>query len=264
MTTCEETMTNDEFLQTAIEAARAAGQIIREQLYQTHQVRHKGPHDLVTEVDMMAETTIVRILSTRFPDHDILTEETVAPPRRSRYCWVIDPLDGTTNYAHGYPVFATSIALTLDDEPITAVVYDPLNERLFHARRGDGAYLNGERIQVSAVDTLDDALIGLDWSKDLDTQAAVIAAVGRLIRHVDTMRVAGSAALAPCYVAAGWCEGYFYPKLKPWDAAAAMLVASEAGGRVTTLDGRRWRLNDPDCLVSNGLIHEPLRKFIRP
>jgi myo-inositol-1(or 4)-monophosphatase len=259
----EETMPNDEFLQTAIEAAHAAGQIIREQLYQAHQVQHKGPRDLVTEVDMTAETAIVRILSACFPDHDILTEETAAPPRHSRYCWVIDPLDGTTNYTHGYPIFSTSVALTLDDEPIVGVVYDPLHERLFHAQRGDGAYLNGERLHVSAVDQLSEALIGLDWSSDLKTRATVIAAIGRLAGRIATMRVAGSAALAPCYVAAGWCEGYFHLGLKPWDAAAAVLIASEAGGRATNLEGRGWRLDDPDCLVSNGLIHEPLRKLIR-
>ncbi|MCD6553672.1 MAG: inositol monophosphatase [Anaerolineae bacterium] len=256
-------MPDDEFLQTAIEAARAAGQIIREQLHQAHRVRHKGPRDLVTEVDVMAESSIVRILSTRFPEHDVLTEETAAPPRRSRYRWVIDPLDGTTNYAHGYPIFSTSIALTLDDESIVGVVYDPLHERLFHAQRGDGAYLNGERLHVSAVDQLGEALIGLDWSSDLETRATVVAAIGRLAGHVATMRVAGSAALVPCYVAAGWCEGYFHLGLKPWDAAAAVLIVSEAGGRATSLDGRRWRLDDPDCLVSNGLIHEPLRELIR-
>ena len=256
-------MPDDEFLQTAIEAARAAGQIIREQLHQAHQVRHKGPRDLVTEVDMMAEAAIVRILSARFPDHDILTEETAAPPRRSRYCWVIDPLDGTTNYAHGYPVFSTSVALTLDDEPIAGVVYDPLHEWLFHTQRGEGAYLNGERLHVSAVDQLGEALIGLDWSSDLKMRATVIAIIGRLAGHIATMRVAGSAALAPCYVAAGWCEGYFHLGLKPWDAAAAALIVREAGGRVTALDGHPWRLNDPGCLVSNGLIHEQLRKFIR-
>jgi myo-inositol-1(or 4)-monophosphatase len=255
-------MTNDEFLQTAIEAARTAGQIMDEQLHQAHQVRNKGPRDLVTEVDVMSEAAIVRILSTSFPDHDILTEETAAPPRRSRYRWVIDPLDGTTNYAHGYPVFSTSIALTLDDEPIVGVVYEPLRDWLFHARRGDGAYLNDERLHVSAVDQLGQALITLDWSNNLGTQATVIAAVGRLTGHVTTMRVAGSAALAPCYVAAGWCEGYFHLELKPWDAAAAVLIVREAGGRATTLDGRPWRLDDPACLVSNGLIHEPLRKLI--
>ncbi len=256
-------MTNDEFLQTAIEAARAAGQIMREQLHQVHQVRHKGPRDLVTEVDVAVESSIVHILNARFPAHDVLTEETKAPPRRSHYCWVIDPLDGTTNYAHGYPTFSTSIALTLDDEPIVGVVYDPLHDWLFRAQRGDGAYLNGERLHVSAVDRLSEALIGLDWSVDLQTRARVIAAVGRLTDHVATMRVAGSAALSPCYLAAGWCDGYFHLGLKPWDAAAAVLIAREAGGQATALDGRPWRLDDPDCVVSNGLLHEPLRKLIQ-
>ncbi|MBC7251903.1 MAG: inositol monophosphatase [Anaerolineae bacterium] len=256
-------MTYDKFLQTAIEAARAAGQIMREQMHQTYRVQHKGPRDLLTEVDMMTEEAIVRILSARFPDHDILTEETEAPPRRSRYCWIIDPLDGTNNYAHGYPVFSTSIALTLDDESLVGVVYEPLRDWLFHARRGGGAYLNGEPLQVSAVGQLTEALITLDWSCDLQTRARVVAAIGRLADHVGTMRVAGSAALAPCYVAAGWCEGYFHLSLKPWDAAAAVLIAREAGATATTLEGRLWQLDDPDCLVSNGLLHEPLRGLIR-
>ncbi|MDY7039378.1 MAG: inositol monophosphatase family protein [Chloroflexota bacterium] len=257
-------MTDDELLQTAIEAARTAGQIMREQLHRAHRVRNKGPRDLVTEVDVMAEDAIVYLLNARFPDHDILTEETEAPPRRSRYRWVIDPLDGTNNYAHGYPIFSTSIALTLDEEPIVGVVYEPLRDWLFHAHRGGGAYLNGELLHISAVGQLSEALMTLDWSIELETRARVVAAIGRLANHVGTMRVAGSAALAPCYVAAGWCEGYFHLGLKPWDAAAAVLIAGEAGGRVTSLAGSRWRLEDPDCLVSNGLLHEPLRKIIRP
>ncbi|MDH7475560.1 MAG: inositol monophosphatase family protein [Anaerolineae bacterium] len=256
-------MINDEFLQTAIEAARVAGQIMCEQLHQAHQVRHKGPRDLVTEVDLMTEASIVHILHARFPDHDILTEEAETPPRRSRYCWVIDPLDGTNNYAHGYPIFSTSVALTLDDEPLVGVVYEPLRDWLFHAQRGDGAYLNGERLHVSTVEQLGQALITLDWSTELETRTRVIAAVERLAGSVTTMRVAGSAALAPCYLAAGWCDGYFHLGLKPWDAAAAVLIAREAGGQATTLEGRPWRLEDPACVVSNGLIHEPLRALIQ-
>jgi len=249
----------DAFLQFAIQVARDAGQVIREGAQRAIDVRSKGLRNLLTNVDLEAEQTIVREIRSQYPDHDVLTEETPPGARTVPYCWIIDPLDGTGNFTRRYPCFSTSIALTLDDEPVVGVVYDPTRDHLFAATLGGGATLNDQPLRVSQIDTLLDALIGMDWARDPETRQEIVRIIARLTPRCGSLRMCGSAALGICYVGAGWWDAYWHLSLQPWDAAAGALIVREAGGRVTDAAGRRWRPSTGPCLVSNGRLHPQLR-----
>ncbi len=246
----------------AIDAARAAGAVIRRAVGRTIHVQSKGLRDVLTAVDLAAEHTIVQAIRTRYPEYDILTEETHAGERRSRYRWVIDPLDGTGNFVRGYPCFSTSIALTVDDQPIVGAVYDPVNDHLFAARLGGGATLNGRPLQVSPVGAMLDTMIGLDWARDPPTRQRALDAMERLVPACGTVRVCGSAALGICYVGAGWWDAYWHLSLQPWDAAAGTLIVREAGGLATDLAGQPWRLQTGPLLASNGRLHGALLAYL--
>jgi myo-inositol-1(or 4)-monophosphatase len=168
---------------------------------------------------------------------------------------VIDPLDGTGNFTHRYPCFCTSVALTLDGEPIVGVVYDPVREHLFGATLGGGATLNGEPLRVSQTERLIEAFVGMDWMRDAASREQNAQIIARLMPHCSGMRVCGSAVLGICYVAAGWWDAYWHLGPQPWDTAAGTLIVREAGGQVTDLAGGRWRLGTEPYLASNGRLH---------
>jgi myo-inositol-1(or 4)-monophosphatase len=247
-----------EYLDFAAQVAREAGRVIREGAQRPVDVYSKGLRDLLTDVDLAAERTIVDAIHAEYPDHDVLTEESAPDVRASRYQWVIDPLDGTGNFSRGYPCFSTSIALTLDDESIAGVVYDPLRDHLFAAARGGGATLNGQPIHVSAVERMLDTLVGMDWTRDEEKRARIVRILAALMPRCGTLRVCGSAALGVCYVGAGWWDAYWHLGLCSWDAAAGALIVREAGGRVTDLTGERWMPRAGPCVASNGHLHEDL------
>jgi myo-inositol-1(or 4)-monophosphatase len=246
----------DAFLELAIQAAYAAGRVIRESAQRPIDVHSKGPRDLLTDVDLAAERTILNAIRDRYPDHDVLTEESPPQERRSRYCWVVDPLDGTGNFTHRYPCFSTAIALTQYDEPIVGVVYDPIREHTFAAALGGGATLNGQPLHVSEVDALLDAFIGMDWTRDVQSRALNVRIIAQLTPQCNVLRICGSAALAICYVGAGWWDAYWHVGLQPWDAAAGALIVREAGGQVTDVSGQRWKLHTAPFLASNGRVHQ--------
>ena len=246
----------DAYLQFAIQVAREAGKVIREGAHRTIEVHSKGLRDLLTDVDLAAERTIVEAIRAQYPEHDIVTEETPPGERSSPYCWIIDPLDGTGNFSRHYPCFSTSIALTCEDEPVAGVVYDPLREQLFAAALGGGATLNGRSLRVSEVDTLLDTMIGMDWTRAPETRRQNVQVFGQLAPLCGTIRISGSAALSICYVGAGWWDAYWHLELSPWDAAAGALIVREAGGRVTDAAGERWTPVTGPCLASNGRVHE--------
>jgi myo-inositol-1(or 4)-monophosphatase len=250
------------FLAFATGVARTAGQVIRDGARRPIQVHSKGLRDLLTDVDLEAERAIVEAIRERYPDHDILTEETPPDARTSRYQWVIDPLDGTGNFSRGYPCFSTSIGLTLDDEPIAGAVYDPMRDHLFAARLGGGATLNGQPLAASPIDRMLDTLIGMDWTRAPETRMRIVRIIERLTPYCGTLRVCGSAALGICYVGAGWWDAYWHLTLQPWDAAAAALIVREAGGTVTDLIGERWRPSAGPCIVSNGKLHDRFRSYL--
>jgi len=194
------------FLAVAREAALAAGKVIRASLARPVDVQSKGLRNYVTDVDLEAERAILAVLRLRCPEHDVLTEESPPEARGSRYRWVIDPIDGTLNFARGYPCFSVSVALALDDQPLVGVIYDPLREQLFAAEAGQGATLDGKPLRVSPTTAMIEAVIGMDWTRDAGSRAYNAARIGRLAQDCNVIRSCGSAALALCYVAAGWWD----------------------------------------------------------
>jgi myo-inositol-1(or 4)-monophosphatase len=251
-------------LETASEAARQVGQILLEELRKPQKIRFKGLRNIVTKTDLAAQAQAIEIIRSRYPDHDIWAEEVnQTPDGASDYCWIIDPLDGTTNYSRGFPCFSISIGLSHRGKLILGVVYDPLRAQLFRAQRGQGAYLNDERIQVSAAARLMDAVIGLDWAHEQELRCQVAQLVAQVAPEVSTLRSMGSAALGLCSVAAGWTDAYFHLSLKPWDVAAASVIIHEAGGAISDLTGQPWRPGSENCLASNGLIHETMLSLMK-
>jgi len=253
----------------AVDAARAAGQLLHREHPRTRQVSFKGTsNNLVTEMDGRAEALVVDALLARFPDDGILAEEGSMRAGRSGRRWVIDPLDGTTNYAHGVPIYAVGIALERAGAVDLGVVYDPGRDELFVAERGGGAWLNETRMAVSTVAALDTSLLVTGFSYDIrtnpDNNLAEYAAFSVRARAV---RRLGSALLDLAYVAAGRFEAFWELTLGPWDVAAGAILVEEAGGRVTDLRGGPLDLDHPTIVASNGRIHDEVLavlKEIRP
>lgn len=250
-------------LDTAIEAARAAGQEIVKRLPQERDVRFKGFRDIVTDADLAAQEALVSIIHSRFPEHGILSEEGLEHGSDAGTIWVLDPLDGTTNYAHRYPCFSVSIGVVRGDEPVVGVVYDPLHDHVFCAERGAGAAMNGTRLRVSQTDQLIHALVSLDYAREPDSRVEQMAAMTHCSRYIHTFRSLGSAALSLCYVGAGWLEAYFHWTLYPWDVAAGSLILLEAGGSITDVNGQPWHYTLPRCLATNGVLHSALVDAMR-
>jgi myo-inositol-1(or 4)-monophosphatase len=249
----------------AVEAARAAGLLLRSELRGIRRIAYKGtPTNLVTEMDAQAETLILERLSASFPDDAILSEETGLHPGRSGRRWIIDPLDGTTNYAHGVPIFAVSVALELDHRVALGVVYDPNFDELFVAERGGGAWLGDERLAVSATAVLDRGLLATGFPYNIretsDNNLAEYAAFSLRARGV---RRLGSAVLYLAWLAAGRLDGYWELRVGSWDVAAGSLLVEEAGGRVTDLRGGPLDLDAPTIVASNGRLHEAMLAVLR-
>ena len=248
-----------QFLDIAVQAARAAGQLQRERLWSDFAIDFKGETDLVTEVDRACEDLIVGTIRRAFPGHDILAEENDYASLHSSHKWIIDPLDGTTNYAHGFPWFGVSIALEIKGVVQVGVVYHPMMDELFTAARGEGAFLNGSRITVSRRTPLKQCLLatGFPYDRTWDNENNFkhfmnFQMAARAVRR------AGAAALDLAYVAAGRLDGYWECKLKPWDVAAGELLVTEAGGMVTDHGGDAYSVYDHRILASNGLIHDAM------
>jgi len=238
--------------------ARNAGKLIRGAAGQRRLVERKSAVDLVTEIDRAAEDIIVSGLRSAFPDHDIVAEE--SSPRRaagSRPCWYVDPLDGTTNFVHGLPHCAVSLAMAETDGLIaTAVVFDPFKDELFEAVRGQGAILNGERVRVSSTETLDEALFVTGFPYDRRQHATFyLKYFETFMRRCRDLRRFGSASLDLCYVAMGRFDGFWEWNLKPWDTAAGWLIVEEANGRVSDFDGATYDPWSPRILATNGRVH---------
>jgi len=258
-------MDRDRALLVAVEAARAAGEILLAGLGAPKHAGQKAHrHDPVTLYDRRAEETIVSSILEAFPDHGILGEEGTCRESSSGYRWVIDPLDGTNNYLRGFPQFGVSIALERAGLGELACVHDPLRRELFTAMRGEGAWLNGCRVHVSGQRAIDGALIGVGYSSRPERALRVHDAFRRLIPHIRGGRCAGAASLDLAYVASGRLDGCWYVSLSRWDVAAGTLLVTEAGGRVSDLEGAA--LEDPESgiVASNGSIHDGMTATLRP
>ena len=254
----------DEFIQTGTSAALEAGALLRERFNTRFSVERKGVINLVTEVDVAAEKLIVSRIRGAFPDHAILAEEGHGGVEGGGSVrWIIDPLDGTTNYAHGYPVFSVSIGLEIDGEVEWGAVYDPTRNELFTARRGAGAWLNGAPLRVSETAALDGSLLATGFPYDIRTGPRKnLAEFSAFAVRTHGVRRGGSAALDLCYVAAGRLDGFWEHGLHPWDCAAGYLAVREAGGTVTDYSGNHGSIYASETLASNGRIHEEMKTVL--
>jgi myo-inositol-1(or 4)-monophosphatase len=255
---------NPLYLTTAIEAVIRAGEMQMARFGQDIQITKKSAIDLVTEVDVAVERMFRAMIAERFPDHQILAEElggaSAVPPGP---CWVFDPIDGTTNYAHGVPIFCASLALEIDGVPEVAAVYDPNREELFTAERGGGAFLNGRPLRVSSADQLVDALLVTGFPYDVQIRVdEIVGLFAAFIGKARAVRRLGSAAVDLCWVAAGRMDGFWERDLKAWDIAGGALIVAEAGGRVTAMDGSPFASRGGNVLASNGRIHDAMLEVI--
>jgi myo-inositol-1(or 4)-monophosphatase len=255
---------NNRYLQVAIAAGKEAGRIQMEHFGHSHPIEYKGEFNPVTEVDRLCEQAIVKMILDVFPEHDILTEESPFEGKGSPWRWIIDPIDGTTNYFHGFPCFCVSIGLEVEGEINLGVVYLPTLHELFHAERGKGAFLNSERITVSRFDRLDRSLLCTGFPYDVHEHVDFYLRYFRqfMVKSFGIRRP-GSAAIDLSYLAAGRFDGFWEFKLHAWDVAAASLLITEAGGKVTDFQGRPFNIYSEEILASNGLIHEEMLQTIR-
>lgn len=252
-----------DFLATAELAARAAAKVLAEWAPK-FTVREKARADLVTEADVAAQEAIVQIIHQRFPYHKLLGEESLSRlDGDSSYCWVIDPLDGTSNYVHGFPYYAVSIGLVCDGQHHSAVVYDPTRDEIFTASHGGGTSLNGRPIRPTNVSTLDGAMVVASLPVGSQRDDPAVMRFLQVLPKVQSVQRTGSAALNLSYVAAGRIDAFWSTSLKPWDVAAGALLVQEAGGRVSKIDGSPFDMFVPDLLATNGSqIHEELQELL--
>ena len=251
------------FLEVAIDAAREAGALLRADFNRPKKISYKDEVDIVTESDHRSEALVVARLRSCFPDHAIVAEEgsNGAAAASAKYCWHVDPLDGTTNFAHGYPCFAVSLGLLEQGQPIVAAVLNPLSEELFTAVRGQGAYLNQKRIHVSPIEKLAHSLVATGFPTRQLAESRNINYYWEFTLRSHGVRRDGSAALDLCSVACGRFDAFWEFGLKSWDSAAGMLLVTEAGGKVTDLSGRPYRPGDCDILASNGHVHAEMQQI---
>jgi myo-inositol-1(or 4)-monophosphatase len=277
----------DKIAQIGRQAALAAGAVMRQNYQQPHEITMKGAIDPVTETDFQCQELIIGMIRQVFPDHGFLAEERggeggaepqpaeaagrahpglawEADPADFTCRWIIDPLDGTVNFAHGYPAFCVSIACEADGALEYGVIYDPLRDELFEAIRGAGASLNGRPIRVSRTARLSRALIATGFPYDIRQRVPeTLARLGRMLAHTQGVRRGGSAALDLCYVACGRLDGFYEENLKPWDTAAGLLILTEAGGSITTFAGGAYDLYSPTILASNEVLHQELSALLQ-
>ena len=251
-------------LEVALEAVREAGNVIMAHFPGEKRISYKeGRSNIVTDVDILSEEKIKALLQYEYPDFGIMTEESADIAGHSPYTWIIDPIDGTRNYAYGIPHFCVALALARGDELILGVVYDPVRGELFRAEKGNGAFLNDSPISVSTKTSLKESLIGFDMGYDADIGQEILGMASALWPEVVSVRVMGSAALALAYTACSRLDLYIHLYLYPWDLASGMLLIEEAGGVVTGLDGQRADIHSSTIIATNSEIHQDFMKRVR-
>ncbi len=254
----EPTLATPQTLEQVIAIAQEAGSILRRMYRESPHVWEKAPGDLLTEADLAANAHIVQRLGELFPHTVVWSEEGDVPPDTGARLWLIDPLDGTSNFAHRFPSFVVSIALWEEGAFTLGVVYDPLREDTFAAVRGGGATLNGRPIQVSARERLTESIVGCDWTRG-PARRTLLALVTDIGMDVHALRVIGAAALSIAYVAAGWMDGYFNARLQPWDYAAGAVILTEAGGHIADWTGKPVGLRPTPIVCGNAHIFRLLQ-----
>ncbi len=252
-----------ELINIGLEAVRRGAAVIKNSYGRTATIEHKGKLDLVTDTDRRAEEHIVSFLQREAPDCGILAEERDEISGQGLARWILDPLDGTTNFAHGYPFFCVSLALEKSGRVVWGAVLDPLRDELFSACRGRGADCNGSTLQVSNTAQLDQAMLCTGFPYDVhDNDVDNLDHFARIIKQARAIRRDGAAALDLCYVAMGRFDGFWEMKLKPWDMAAGTLIVTEAAGRVSNFDGSVLSLDAGAVLATNGHLHDSIRDIL--
>jgi len=252
-----------QYLEVAEQTAREAGEVLLENLGKVKEIEFKAKNSLVTEVDKLSEEIIINNIKRNFPSHDVFAEESGRDSEISDYLWLIDPIDGTTNYAHAYPFFSISIALEIEGAVKVGLVYDPVKDEMFTAEEGKGAYLNGNPIKVSKSHAIEHSHVCTGFMHEIEWMVeANIKHFGNFIRRARAVRRDGSAALDLCYAACGRFDGFWELGLNPWDTAAAVLVLKEAGGQVTTFSGDEYSIYLKEILASNSIIHDQMMEIL--
>jgi myo-inositol-1(or 4)-monophosphatase len=246
-------------LKVAVEAALAAGRILKERADSIGKIQYKGEIDPVTEIDLLCEQEVISRIQNAFSGHAFLAEESGATEGDADHLWIIDPLDGTVNYAHGYPCYCVSIGYQCKGEVVAGVVYNPCLDELFVAEKGQGATLNGKSISVSTITDLKQSLLATGFPYDIsESSDNNLDHFQKFIKACQAIRRPGSAAMDLCYTAMGRFEGFWELKLHPWDYAAGWLMIEEAGGTMTRFDGSPFQMGDRSILASNGHIHQSM------
>jgi len=250
------------YLEVAQEIAREAGALLSKFFEQRIGFELKGEHDLVTEADRASERLVVERLRSHFPSHSIVAEEGGAHSGSQEYCWYVDPLDGTTNFAHGFPMYNVTMALEHAGQLVAGVIFDPERNEMFAAERGSGAYLNHRRIHVSRVQRVEDALVATGFPSKKRHQDVNVHFYYQLAMITHGVRRGGSAALDLAYVASGRLDGFWEFGLNPWDMAAGILLIEEAGGVCSDMKGNPAQLRGPHLLADNGLVHPDMLEIL--
>ena len=257
-------MIEEKLKRVALEAAKEGGAVLIQHFGKVRSIDYKGEINLVTEVDRQSEQKIVSIIKDKYPDHSILAEETGDSGGSSPFKWIVDPLDGTTNYAHSYPCFCVSLAIEYEGEVIYGAVYDPMREEIFTAEQGNGAYVNGKIIKVSSTHELNHCLLCTGFPYDVrDDIESNITNFRNFLMKSQAVRRDGSAALDLCYVAAGRFDGFWEQKLFPWDVAAGSLLVTEAGGKLSNFKDGKFNIYDTEIVASNGIIHHQMIETLK-
>ena len=259
-----QTISSKAFYNMIVPLIKDVGAYQRSRYSKAIKVEFKGDINLVTEVDKKSEALLVSAIQKQYPDHDILAEEGTGTRKDSQYKWIIDPLDGTTNFAHNYPLFAISVALEFKGEILAGAVYDPLHDEFFRAFKGHGAYLNDKPIKVSMVGQLSKALLVTGFAYNVKkSQDNNLCHFNNMIFRSQAVRRDGVAAIDLCYVACGRYDGFWELNLYPWDTAAGILIAAEAGAKISCFNGSTYSIYERDLLVSNNKIHKEMIKVLK-
>jgi len=246
-----------------LKAAKEAGKIILRYYGNYGKLKFKNPRSLLTKVDILSDKRIKEMISKKFPTHNFLTEESGAIKKNSEYTWIIDPIDGTTNFVSEIPYFAVSIGLVKNKEVVMGIVYNPCTKETFFAEKGKGAFLNNKIIKVSNKNNIKDALLAFALPSDIKIAKKTLSLLSKVFGYVRGMRNPGSAALNMCYLASGKFDLFLSLSLNSWDAAAAYLIINEADGRVTSIKNGEWKVSDKTCIATNKSLHDKFIKLIK-
>jgi len=248
---------------TLMKAAKEASKVILKHYGKIEKIKYKAPRSIVTEADILSEQVIIKTIRKKFPNHSFITEESGVIGKKSGYIWIVDPIDGTTNFVSGIPEFAVSIALAKNNEILLGIVYNPVTNEMFFAEKGKGSYLNNKKLHVSKKNKFEESVLGFSLPSNVSIARKSLAILSKNYGTFRALRNMGSAALNLCYIADRKFDLYFTLNLNSWDVAAAKLVVEEAGGKITNLKSEKWDISDRTIVASNKILHGKFIKLLK-